>query len=185
MPKVIVFNNVTLDGYYTGANGDMAWAHKHDPEWLGFVNENAKGDAVLLFGRKTYELMASYWPTPMAMKNDPIVAEGMNKQPKVVFSRTMKEARWSNTRLVNGDPVTEVRKMKNEPGNDMVIFGSGEIISQLAEANLIDDYQIALTPIIIGKGKTMFDGVTNKLNLKLTKSRPFSNGTVVLWYQPA
>jgi dihydrofolate reductase len=114
----------------------------------------------------------------------PAVAEAMNKQPKLVFSRTMNEATWSNTKLVKGDLVTEVRKIKSEPGDDIVILGSGNLISQLAQANLIDEYQIALTPVVIGKGKSMFEGI-DKTNLKLTKSRTFGNGTVMLWYQAA
>jgi dihydrofolate reductase len=183
MRKIVVFNNVTLDGYYTGTDGDMNWAHKFDPEWLQFTNENAKGGAVLAFGRKTYDMMAGYWPTPMAMQNMPVVAEAMNEQPKLVFSRSMNEAKWNNTRLIKGELVSEVTKLKNEPGDDIVILGSGNLISRLAEANLIDEYQIALTPVVIGKGKSMFDGV-HKTNLKLTKTRPFANGTVVLWYRP-
>ncbi len=185
MRKIVVFNNVTLDGYYTGLDGDMSWAHKFDPEWTQFTNENAKGGgAVLAFGRKTYDMMAGYWPTPMAMQNMPTVAEAMNKQPKLVFSRTMNEAKWNNTRLIKGDLATEVAKIKSEPGDDIVIMGSGNLISQLAQLKLIDEYQIALTPVVIGKGKSMFYGV-NKTNLKLTKSRVFGNGTVVLWYQSA
>jgi dihydrofolate reductase len=184
MRKMIVFNNVTLDGYYTGLDGDMSWAHKFDPEWLEFTNDNAKGRAVLAFGRKTYEMMAGYWPTPMAMQNMPKVAEAMNKQPKLVFSRTMNEAAWSNTKLVKGDLISEVRKIKSEPGDDIVILGSGNLISQLAQAKLIDEYQIALTPVAIGKGKSMFEAV-DKTNLKLTKTRAFGNGTVMLWYQAA
>jgi dihydrofolate reductase len=185
MRRIVVFNNVTLDGYYTGLDGDMSWAHKFDPEWTEFTNENAKGgNAVLAFGRKTYDMMAGYWPTPMAMKNMPAVAEAMNKQPKLVFSRTMNEAKWNNTRLIKGDLVTEARKIKSEPGDDIVIMGSGNVISQLAPAKLIDEYQIALTPIVIGKGKSMFEAV-DKTNLKLTKTRAFGNGTVMLWYQPA
>jgi dihydrofolate reductase len=185
MRKMVVFNNVTLDGYYTGLDGDMSWAHKFDPEWTEFTNENAKGGAaVLAFGRKTYDMMAGYWPTPMAMQNMPAVAEAMNKQPKLVFSRTMNEAKWNNTRLIKGDLATEARKIKSEPGDDIVIMGSGNLISQLAQAKLVDEYQIALTPVVIGKGKSMFEAV-DKTNLKLKKTRTFGNGTVMLWYQPA
>jgi dihydrofolate reductase len=184
MRRMVVFNSLTLDGYYTGLDGDMSWAHKFDPEWIEFTNENAKGGGVLAFGRKTYDMMAGYWPTPMAMKNMPTVAEAMNKQPKLVFSRTMNEAKWNNTRLIKGDLATEVRKIKSEPGDDIVIMGSGNLIAQLAQAKLIDEYQIALTPVVIGKGKSMFDGV-DKTSLKLTKTRAFGNSTVMLWYQVA
>ena len=89
MRKLVVFNQVTLDGYFADMNGDLSWAHKNDAEWNAFVADNAKGGGLLLFGRITYELMASYWPTPYAIENDPIVAKQMNNLPKVVFSRTM------------------------------------------------------------------------------------------------
>jgi dihydrofolate reductase len=139
---------------------------------------------VLVFGRITYELMASYWPTPMALQNSPIVAKGMNDMPKIVFSRTLNKVSWNNTRLVKGDLTAEVRKLKQEPGPNMVILGSGSIVSQLAQQNLIDEYQVALRPIVLGQGRTMFEGVKDKLNLKLTKSRTFGNGTVFTCYQP-
>jgi dihydrofolate reductase len=184
MRKLVVFNMVSLDGFFVDRKGDMSWAHKNDAEWNAFVNENASGNGVLVFGRITYELMAGYWPTPMALQNSPVVAKGMNDMPKIVFSRTLDNASWSNTKLVKGDLAAEMRKLKKEPGPDMVILGSGSIVSQLAQQNLIDEYQIALSPIVLGKGRTMFEGVKEKLNLKLTKSRTFSNGTVFACYQP-
>ena len=184
MRKLVVFNMVSLDGFFVDRKGDMSWAHKNDAEWNAFVNENASGNGVLVFGRITYELMASYWPTPMALENSPVVAKGMNDMPKIVFSRTLDNASWSNTKLVKGDLAAEMRKLKKEPGPDMVILGSGSIVSQLAQQNLIDEYQIALSPIVLGNGRTMFEGVKEKLNLKLTKSRTFGNGTVFACYQP-
>lgn len=184
MRKLAVFNNVTLDGYFTDAHGDMSWAHTDDPEWTAFVAENASGGGVLLLGRITYELMASYWPTPAARTTAPAVAEGMNRMQKVVFSRTLKNASWQNTTLVKGDIVAAVRKLKNEAGPGMAILGSGSIVSQLAPAGLIDEYQIVVHPVVLGRGKTMFDGVKQPLSLRLTKSRVFGNGNVVLWYEP-
>ena len=185
MPKIIVFNQVTLDGYFVDMNGDMSWAHKNDPEWNAFVADNAKGDATLLFGRITYELMAGFWPTPQAMKTMPVVAERMNDLPKVVFSRTLDQASWNNTKLVKSDMVAAIRKMKKEPGNDMVIMGSGSIVSQLTQQGLIDEYEVVVNPLVLGRGRTMFEGVKEKLNLKLTKTRSFSNGNVFLCYEPA
>ncbi len=126
----------------------------------------------------------------MASKNDPVVAEQMNKLPKVVFSRTMDKAQWQNTRVVKGDIVAEMRKMKSAEGPGMAIFGSGEIVAQFAQENLIDEYQIAIHPIILGAGRTMFEGLMfeglkDKLALKLTKSRTFGNGIVFSCYEPA
>ena len=186
MRRLIVFNMISLDGYFVDENGDMSWAHSdrsNDAEFNEFVQNNAKGGGELLFGRKTYELMASYWPTPAAMNNDPVVAEGMNNMTKVVFSRTMDKAAWKNTRFVRGNIAEEMRKMKNEPGKDMVIMGSGEIISQLAPEGLIDEYQILVIPIVLGKGRTMFEGIKEKMRLKLVKSRIFLNGNVFLCYE--
>lgn len=185
MRKLAVFNNVTLDGYFAGKNGDLGWAHtgNDDAEFNAFIGENASGGGELLLGRITYELMASYWPTPQAMKNDPTIAKGMNSTPKIVFSKTLKQALWSNTKVVKGDLAAQVRKLKKESGNNMVILGSGSIVSQLAPEGLIDEYQLVVNPVVLGEGRTMFDGMREKLNLKLTKTRSFRNGKVFLCYQ--
>jgi len=187
MRKLTAFNNVTLDGYFTGANGDFSWAHagNDDAEYNAFVADNAKGGGQLLFGRVTYELMASYWPTPIATRNDPAVAERMNSLPKVVFSRTLDRPSWNNTKLVKGGLAAEVRAMKQEPGKDMAILGSGSIVAQLAQEALIDEFQLIVNPVVLGRGRTMFDGVKEALSLKLTKSRIFGNGKVLLCYLPA
>jgi dihydrofolate reductase len=184
MRRVIAFEQVSLDGFFVDTNGDMSWAHKQDPEWNEFQGSNASGDAALLFGRVTYEMMASFWPTPAAMERAPAVAEGMNNLPKVVFSRTLEKASWKNTTLLKGDLVAEVRKMKKAPGPGMAILGSGSIVSQLAQAGLIDEFQIVVNPIVLGKGKTLFESVKGKIPLKLIKTRPFGNGNVVLCYEP-
>jgi len=185
MRTLSVFNHVTLDGYFSGPNGDFSWAHRagEDPEWNDFVAGNASGGGTLLLGRVTYQLMASYWPTPMALQNDPAVAEHMSNLRKIVFSRTLDQASWSNTELVKGDLAAEVRKLKEEAGDPMVILGSGSIVSQLAQAGLIDEYQIVMNPVVLGKGRTMFEGVGEKLGLKLVRSRAFGNGNVLLCYQ--
>ena len=185
MRRIIVFNQVTLDGYFVDMNGDMSWAHKNDAEWNAFVADNARGDATLLFGRITYELMSGFWPTPHAIESMPTVAAGMNRMPKVVFSRTLDHVSWNNTKLVKGDMLPEVRRMKEETGESIVILGSGTIVSQLAREGLIDEYEVVVNPVVLGKGRTMFEGVEEKLNLKLTKTRAFDNGNVFLCYEPA
>ena len=185
MPKLVAYNAVSLDGYFTDANGDMSWAHKRDPEWQAFVSENASGGGQLLFGRVTYDLMASFWPTPLAAQSNPIVVERMNGLRKFVFSRRLDNVSWNNTTLLKGDITTEVRKLKQQPGPNIVIMGSGSIVAQLAAAGLIDEYQIVLNPIVVGGGRTMFEGVKRKLPMKLASSRAFGNGNVVLFYEPA
>jgi dihydrofolate reductase len=186
LQKLAVFNSVSLDGYFVDGNGDMSWARNinKDEEWDAYGVANAKGEGLLIFGRITYELMKGYWPTPAAAQNDPIMAEQMNSRPKVVFSRTLHEATWKNTKLVKGNLTAEIRRMKAEPGPGMVILGSGSVVSQLTQDRLIDEYQIVVVPVVLGKGRTMFDGLQEKLTLKLTKSRAFGNGNVVLHYQP-
>jgi dihydrofolate reductase len=186
MRKLVVFNTVSLDGYFTGENGDLSWAHTdaQDAEWNDFVAGNAGGDGLLLFGRVTYEMMVSYWPTPLAAENDPVVAERMNNLPKIVFSKTLDEVSWQNTRLVQSDMVAEVQKLKNESGPDMTILGSGTIVSQLAAAGMIDECQLVVAPVVLGRGRTMLDGLLENLPLKLIRERTFSNGNVFLCYEP-
>jgi dihydrofolate reductase len=187
MRKLIVFNHVTLDGYFAGANGDFSWAHSgnDDSEYSAFVAANASGGGQMLFGRVTYELMASYWPTPIADQHNPVVAAGMNSMSKVVFSRTLDQASWSNTKLVKGNMVSEIRKMKAEPGPGMVILGSGSVVAQLALEHVIDEYQMMMDPVALGKGRSMFEGIPERLTLKPTSSRTFKNGKVFLCYAPS
>jgi len=109
----------------------------------------------------------------------------MNSLPKVVFSRTLNSAAWSNTKIVKDDPAATVRKMKQESGGDMTILGSGSIVSQLAQAGLIDEYEFVMTPVVLGEGRTLFEGMKGKHDLTLKQSRSFHNGNVVLWYEPA
>jgi dihydrofolate reductase len=180
------FMHISLDGYYCDTRGDMSFAHKppDDAEWNEFVTTNASGGGVLLFGRTTYEMMAAWWPTPMAAQAMPEVAARMNAMPKVVFSRTMTAAQWSHTTLVKDDLVGAVRRMKEETGPDMTILGSGSIVTQLAGAGLIDTFQVVVNPVALGTGQSLFSGLTQPLLLELTKTRVFGNGSVALWYAP-
>jgi len=183
MSKVIAFNFVTLNGYYEGPKGDISW-HRHGPEENEYAAENLKSGNTLLLGRVTYELMASYWPTPIAMKNDPIVAEGMNNAAKIVFSRTLKTVAWRNTRVIRDNIVEEIMKMKQMPGKDMTVLGSGSIVTLFAEQGLLDEYQIMVDPVVIGGGTSLFKDINQKLDLRLTMTRTFKSGIVLLCYQP-
>ena len=183
MRKLSVFNSISLDGYFTDKNSDSSWAHKNDPEFNEFISGNAKSGGPMLFGRVTYEMMASFWPTKQAHEMFPDVAMAMNNNPKVVFSRTLEKADWNNTRLIKDNLVDEVRKMKNEDGDDMVIMGSGTIVSQLTQAGVIDEYQFVVNPIVLGSGRTMFEGVDEKFKLQRTKIRAFENGNIFIVYE--
>ncbi len=184
MRQLTVFNSISLDGCFTDANNDMSWAHQTDPEWQAFTNGNAKGESEVIFGRVTYQMMAGWWPSPAALKAFPQVAKAMNEMPKVVFSRTLQSAEWSNSRLVKDDLVGEVRRMKADRGPHLLLMGSGTIIAQLTQERLIDEYQIVTQPVVLGAGRSMFEGVKDRLKLKRTKERSFANGCVVAWYEP-
>jgi dihydrofolate reductase len=183
MRKLSVFNFMTLNGYFKGPNEDISW-HRHGAEESQFAAEGAASESILLFGRKTYEMMASYWPTPDALKNSPEVAEGMNKSEKIVFSKTLKKAEWKNTKIINENILEEIRNIKQTPGKDMTVLGSGSIITQFADAGLIDEYQLMVDPVALGEGTPVFKGLMKKLDLKLTHSKVFKSGVVLLSYQP-
>lgn len=187
MGRLSMFNNVSLDGFFTDREGTTRWAHerKPDEEWTAFTSENASGGGALLFGRITYGEMESFWPTPQAHKMMPVVAQRMNDMQKFVFSRTLHKPTWNNTTVLKGDPAAEVRKLKTEGGPDLTIMGSGTIVSPLAAAGLIDEYKFVINPLSLGMGRTLFEGAPKQLNLKLISSRSFKNGNVYLVYEPA
>lgn len=185
MARVIVFENTTLDGYFSDEKGDIRWFKQDDdPEFKAYTEENASSGGALLLGRKTYELMKSYWPTPAAAKADPNLARRMNEMPKVVFSRTLAETDWQNAEIADEGVADTVRRMKQEDGPDMTVLGSGTVVSQLTDEGLVDEYQFVVNPIVLGQGKTPFDGTRDKAPMKLTRSRTFKNGKVLLCYAP-
>jgi dihydrofolate reductase len=184
MRKLSTFTFISLDGYYKGQNQDISW-HKHGAEEGEFSAENLKPGNILLFGRTTYEMMASFWPTSMAYDSFPVVAEGMNKAEKIVFSRTLQKADWENSSVISDNMIEEVRKLKQHAAKDMTLLGSGSILAQLAEAGLVDEYQIMIDPVAIGNGTPIFQNINRQLDLKLTSNKIFKSGVVLLCYQPA
>ena len=187
MRRLSVFESVSVDGFFADSNGEMSFAKSsvEDAEFDAFVAQNASGEGVLLFGRVTYEMMASFWPTPAASQAMPAVAHVMNARSKIVFSNTLREASWTNTTLMSGDAVSNVRKLKEERGPDLVVLGSGSIVSQLTQARLIDELQLAIVPVVLGSGRPLFPDVTESLRFKLTKTRSFRNGNVFVTYEGA
>lgn len=182
MGTLSAFITITLNGYFEASTGDISW-HQHGPEEEAFSAESLKTGNTLLFGRTTYEQMAGFWPTEAAMEHFPVIAEGMNTAKKIVFSRTLEQTSWNNTSIVSQDMLEEVTRMK-EQGENMTLLGSGSILAQLAEAGLIDEYQIMIDPVAIGKGTTLFGGMKERLSLQLTHSRVHNSGVVFLVYQP-
>ena len=183
MRKVLFFMMVTLDGFFEGPNHSIDW-HNVDEEFNTFANAQLDSVDMLLFGRITYELMAAYWPTPSAAKDDPEIAKKMNQTPKIVFSRTLKSATWQNTRLIKENIAEEISKLKAEPGKDLILFGSSNLSVTLIQSGLIDEFRIMVNPVVLGKGTTLFNGIRERLNLRLLTTQTFHSGNVLLYYQP-
>lgn len=174
---------ISLDGYFEGKNHDLSW-HNVDGEFNEFAIRQLKSIGTILFGRKTYSMMSQYWPTNMAKSDDPIVAGLMNTTKKIVFSGTLKIAKWQNTKLISDYTVEEVKKLKNEPGKDIAIFGSNNLCVYLTEHGLVDEFRIIINPVAIGKGTPLFKGLKKKLKLELIKTHNFKSGNALLCYQP-
>lgn len=178
--KLIMWNVVTLDGYFEGRKSwEIDW---HDSIWgeemEQFSIEQSKSIGMLLFGRVTYEGMAAYWS-----KEKGAIADFMNGVPKVVFSRTLRKAEWNNTRLVIGQAEEEIAKLKRQPGKDLFIFGSANLSSSLTRKGLIDEYRLAVAPVLLGSGNPLFKDSEERINLKLVEARPLKSGGVILRYQ--
>ena len=183
MRKINSYTFITLNGFYKGANEDISW-HRHGGEESEHATQGLAGQGILLFGRKTYEMMSSYWPTPAATEAAPEIAEGMNSAEKIVFTRTLKKASWNNTRIISDNIVEEITKLKKNGSKDMTVLGSGSILTLFAENNLIDEYQFMIDPVVLGEGSTVLKNLIKKLDLKLTNSKVYKSGVILVCYQP-
>src|SRR5581483_2311693 len=159
---------------------DLSW-HNVDGEFGQFAIEQLKEVGTLIFGQRTYELMASFWPSKEAKKDDPETAKLMTKLPKIVFSHSEIKPEWENTTWLSD--VEKLRQLKKQAGKDLAVFGSSNLCLSLIENNLLDELRIMVNPVIIGQGTSLFTGIKQKLNLDLTKTRQFKNGNVLLNYQ--
>ena len=180
MKKLLVFESISIDGYFVDAHGDMSWAHdgREDPEFADWVSGNASAGGELLFGRKTYQMMEAFWPTPIAAQQMPVVAEGMNARTKYVASRTIQPT-WNHTHLLKDDLANSVRVLKAGDGPGITVLGSGSIAAQLDEAGLVDEYQFVIVPVALGGGRTVF---SHKRSLRLLDQRAFRCGKVLVTY---
>lgn len=180
MRKLFSFNMVTLDGFFEGPNRDINW-HNVDEEFNEFAVEQTSSVDMLLFGRVTYLGMASYWPTPAAIADDPQVAALMNSLPKVVFSKTLQSADWENSRLIRDQAQEEILKLKAQPGKDMAIFGSANLISTIMD--VVDEHRVLVNPVLLGEGTPLFKHAGAPLKLHLVNVRRFNSGNILLSYQ--
>ncbi len=185
MRKVIVSNLVSLDGFIARSNGDLDWFVVND-EFFNYSYDLLTKVDTILFGRNTYQGMANYWPT--ANPGDSPMVDKMNQHTKIVFSTTLDSTpwgAWNNARLVKDEIGAEITNLKQQSGKDMVIYGSGSIVSILAQLGLIDEYQLVICPVILGKGISQFKDVEPSIKLNLIESRPFKNGSILSYYTPS
>lgn len=183
MRKLLSFMVVTLDGYYEGPHQEFDWPNVDD-EFNDFAISQLNDIDTLLFGRVTYQGMAAYWPTPAAVEGDPVVADRMNRVPKVVFSSTLTKADWQNTQLVSGDAADAVKQLKQQPGQHLALFGSPSLTASLLDRGLVDELRVMVNPILLGAGNSLFSGLKQRVPLTLTTTTTFSSGNVLLTYRP-
>ncbi|WP_415625646.1 dihydrofolate reductase family protein [Oenococcus sp.] len=188
MRKLVLFLHASLDGFVEGPNGamDIGWiAYNADLEKYAEKVLNTAG--TVIWGRGTYQMMYDYWPTvsanPSASPYERRHADWIEKIDKIVFSRTLNEVAWHHTRLVQDNVEEEINRLKQQPGQDMVILGSPRLAHSLMALDLIDEYKITISPVLIGQGLPLFQGIKNKVDLKLLENQSFNSGALGLTYQ--
>lgn len=185
MKELILFNMISLDGFFAGPGGELDW-HNVDAEFNTFAIDQFRTSAVdtLLFGRVTHQLMAAYWPTAEACEGDPVVVRIMNETPKLVFSRTLTRVEWENTRLVPRDAAGEIAERKKASGGNLMLLGSARLAATLSPQGLIDEYRLMVNPVLLGSGRAHFSGFGGRQRLRLVGTRTFLSGKVLLSYRP-
>ena len=187
LKKIITTTWVTLDGYIAGPKGEMDWVMV-DEEMGTYEYDIASAADTLLLGRVTYESFAGSWPyvpdNPNASEGEKEYARKLNAMRKIVFSRTLPGVEWNNSSLVKEVLPEEIAQLKQEPGHDMLIYGSASIVRTLTNHGLIDEYQLLVHPVILGGGKPLFQDIRERRKLKLVNTKTFPSGVVGLYYQP-
>jgi len=184
MRKILVFNNLSLDGMFSDAQGGVGWAKRDGDELTEYVKQSRGDVATYLFGKTTYQMFASFWPTPAGKAANPYFAKILGEGRKIVFSKTLTKADWENTVIEPTADAKTIARLKAAKGGDCLIFGSGRLVRDLARQGLIDEYQLVLNPVILGNGHPMFGPLPDHIELHLLEAKPFKNGTVLLRYQP-
>jgi dihydrofolate reductase len=183
MRKVLLFQSLSLDGYFEAPGHDLSWA---GGDYDAFSSPGSSQVDSMLFGHRTYEMMKAFWPTQRAREVAPAVADFMNKRTKYVASHHAFDPGWSNVQVLSGDDVpAQVRKLKEGPGGDIIIFGSNELCVSLLQEGLLDELQILLRPVVLGQGTALFAGLTGKVDFFLADTHQFKSGLVLIRYAPA
>jgi len=181
MRTIVAFLMISADGYHESADGSLSW-HNVDAEFNDFAVEQLDDADTLLFGRRTYQLMAEFWPSPAAVHDDPAVAGRMNSYQKIVVSRTLTSADWAPTTLISDDVPAQVGKLKEQPGRDIALLGSSTLAASLLDLGLIDELRIMVNPVVLGAGRPVLAGA-RRTRLTLARRREFRSGNVLLTYR--
>jgi dihydrofolate reductase len=193
--RIVMFSWMTADGYFAGPEGNLAWVVP-DEKQTQAAAEGIPGFDTVLFGRRTYELFEGFWrhavddsptaPDPHCpgrrTREHRAIAIWLNETTKVVFSRTLKDVTWRNSHVLHALDPREIETMKRQPGKDMIVFGSGSIVSQLTQHGLIDEYQFVVCPILLGSGRPLLSGVSQHSRLDLLEAKAYPSGDVLLRY---
>ena len=197
MRRIVVFDNVTADGYFADSKGSLDWVIPSDEVFRTAAESNQDIDT-MLFGRRTYEMFEQFWPHAL---DDPETAPDphtagrrsavnremavwINETNKIVFSRTRKDVTWKHSQLIPELEPKQVEAMKAGPGKDMIVFGSGSLVAQLTEHGLIDEYMLVLNPILLGGGRSLLTGLSTRLPLDLRQATDYKSGHVLVRYAP-
>jgi len=186
MRKLISFMHISLDGFAGGPNGEMDWIHVDD-EIFDFAGNQTDEADTAVYGRVTYEMMESYWPTaadkPGATKHDIQHSTWYKVVEKIVLSRTMQNTPNKNTRIIRDNIAEEIRKLKMKPGKNIIMFGSPGAVHSMLHEDLLDEFWLFINPVLLGKGVPYFSGLKDHIKLKLIKNKAFSSGVVCLQYE--
>ncbi len=185
MRRVILDSLISLDGYYTDAKSQIDWFEFEEAD-MAWSHDALSNVGTLVFGRTTYEEFSQVFPKmqdPVGKGWDPFIPETLNALPKVVFSRQLQEGTWKPVTIVRTDPVKEIARLKEGPGKDIQIVGSGSIVSAAVRAGLVDDFRLRVQPILLGSGRSLFPTAADRLKLKLVRATPFRSGVLGLHYE--
>jgi dihydrofolate reductase len=181
MREVVADHLLSLDGYFAGAKDEIDW-FKFDEESLEWSRNLLRAAQSIVLGRRTYELFMQYWPTPQAKKDEPVISQLLTALPKFVFSRTLESPTWENSQVIRSSPAEAVREMKHGDGGHILLLGSANILSALWKEQLVDELNIRIQPIVLGKGRPLFPEPETRRILTLKECRMFQSGVAALRY---
>jgi dihydrofolate reductase len=182
MRKVVFDHLLSLDGYFGGANDEIDW-FAFDEDSLEWSRKLLRSASSIVMGRRTFELMAQYWPTPQARKEEPYISERMTELPKLVFSRTLDSSGWENTRFERRPVAEVIREEKRGSGGHILVLGSSSIVASLWKEHLVDEVHVRIQPIVLGKGRPLFPKSESRQPLALKECRMFPSGVAALQYE--